>query len=79
MEPGEFPGGPVVRTPHFHCRGAGSIPGQETKILHAWDQAGTLVNKADAGVRGPPSSHHIPQNRTLAYNGAVAIAETNRR
>ena len=31
----EFPGGPVVRTPHFHCRGPGSIPGQGTKILQA--------------------------------------------
>ena len=31
----EFPGSPVVRTPSFHCRGAGLIPGWETKILHA--------------------------------------------
>ena len=23
---GEFPGGPVVRTPHFHCRGPGFNP-----------------------------------------------------
>ena len=23
----DFPGGPVVKTPHFHCRGTGSIPG----------------------------------------------------
>ena len=22
----EFPGGPVVRTPHFHCRGPGLNP-----------------------------------------------------
>ena len=28
----EFPGGPVVRTRRFHCRGPGSIPGQGTKI-----------------------------------------------
>ena len=27
---GEFPGSPVVRTPHSHC--PGSIPGQGTKI-----------------------------------------------
>ena len=27
------PGGPVVRTRHFHCRGRGSIPGQESEIL----------------------------------------------
>ena len=31
----EFPGGPVVRTQHFHCYGPGSIPGWETKILQA--------------------------------------------
>ena len=31
----EFPGGPVVRTWHFHCCGLGSIPGQGTKILQA--------------------------------------------
>ena len=29
----EAPGGPVVRTWHFHCPGPGSSPGQETKIL----------------------------------------------
>ena len=32
---GEFPGSPVVRTPHFHCQGAGSILGQGTKIPQA--------------------------------------------
>ena len=32
-EPGELPGGPVVRTWHFHCRGLGSVPGRGTKIL----------------------------------------------
>ena len=31
----EFPGGPVVRTPCFHCGGVGSIPGQGTKIPQA--------------------------------------------
>ena len=31
----EFPGGPVLRTPHFHCQGPGSIPGQGTKIPQA--------------------------------------------
>ena len=28
----EFPGGPVVRTAHFHCRAPHSIPGRGTKI-----------------------------------------------
>ena len=32
---GEFPGDPVVRTPHFHCRGHGFHPWRETKIPHA--------------------------------------------
>ena len=31
----EFPGGPVVRTPRFHFRGMGSIPGWGTKIPQA--------------------------------------------
>ena len=31
----EFPGGPVVRTPGFHCCGPGSVPGQGTKIPKA--------------------------------------------
>ena len=31
--PWEFPGGPVVRTLHFHCRGPRyKIPGRDTKI-----------------------------------------------
>ena len=29
---GEFPGGPVIRTQHFHCQGPGLIPGQGNKI-----------------------------------------------
>ena len=28
-----FPGSPVVRTRRFHCRGLGSIPGQELRFL----------------------------------------------
>ena len=31
----DFPHGPVVKTPCFHCRGMGSIPGWGTKILNA--------------------------------------------
>ena len=31
----EFPGGLVVKTRHFHCRGSGSIPDQGTKIPQA--------------------------------------------
>ena len=32
---GDFPGGPVVKTLCFQCRGTGSVPGQGTEIPHA--------------------------------------------
>ena len=32
---GEFLGGPVVRSPHFHCRGHRVNPQLGSKILHA--------------------------------------------
>ena len=31
----EFPGGPVVRTQHFHCQCPGLIPGRGTKTPEA--------------------------------------------
>ena len=31
----DFPDGAVVKTPHLHCRGTGSISGQGIKIPHA--------------------------------------------
>ena len=45
---GEFPGGPAVRTWHFHCCGLGSIPGQGTRIPKAvlwWDQTNKQTKK----------------------------------
>ena len=44
----EFPGGPVVRTPHFHCRGPrfDSLTGQGTKILQA-ARRGQKKNRMD--------------------------------
>ena len=30
----DFPGGPVIKTPGFRCRGVRLMPGQGTKILH---------------------------------------------
>ena len=32
---GNLPGGPVVKTPQFHCRGLGFDPGWGTKIPQA--------------------------------------------
>ena len=36
----EFPGGPMVKTLHFHSEGLGLIPSQGTKILHAKKKEG---------------------------------------
>ena len=40
----DFPSGPVVGTPHSHCRGRGFIPGGGTEIPHA-TQRGQKQNK----------------------------------
>ena len=40
---GEFPGGPVVRIPGFHCQGPGSIPGRGTEIPQAMQHS--QINK----------------------------------
>ena len=32
---GDYPGGPVVKIPCFHCRGCGFDPNQGSKIPHA--------------------------------------------
>ena len=37
-EPGEFPGGPVVRTPDLTAEDPGSVPGWGTKIPQAEQQ-----------------------------------------
>ena len=45
----DFPGGLMVKTHGFHCRGLGSIPGQGTKILHmTWHKQ----NKQNQEVQG---------------------------
>ena len=36
--PGDFPGGPVVKNPPYNEGDASSIPGQGTKIPHAMGQ-----------------------------------------
>ena len=42
----DFPGGPVVKTPHFNSGGEGSIPGQGAKIPHAsWPKKQSIKQK----------------------------------
>ena len=43
----DFPGSPLVKTSPSSIRGAGSIPGQGTKILHA-SHPGQLKHKTGA-------------------------------
>ena len=53
---GDFPGGPVVKNPTLSMRGAGSIPGQGTKIPHAMEQLspqGQKRKKVSAGLVDP--------------------------
>ena len=42
----DFPGSPVVKTLHFHCRGMDLIPDQGTKIPHD-----TWPRKKKSGVK----------------------------
>ena len=42
VEERDFPGGPVVRTQHYHCQGPCSIPGQE---LRSFKPHGTAEKK----------------------------------
>ena len=56
----EFPGGPVVRTLHFHCQGLGSIPGWGTKILQA------LKHNQKQKARSPKQPEgHIAKHQDL--------------
>ena len=46
----DFPGGPVVRTLHFHCQDLGLLPGWGTRIPHAskYDQKKKVSNKMES-------------------------------
>ena len=52
---GDFPSGPVVKTPPSNARDRGSIPGQETKIPRATGQllSPQHNNRAHAGQQRP--------------------------
>ena len=52
----DFPGGPVVKNLPCNPGDSGSIPGQETKILHAKEQlspCATITEPACSGTHGP--------------------------
>ena len=41
----DFPGGPVVKTLHFHAGGAGSIPGRGAKIPQVVRRSQEILKK----------------------------------
>ena len=45
----DFHGGPVVKTPCFHCGGYGPDPTQGTKIPHAMQHGQKLTKKKKKG------------------------------
>ena len=52
----DFPGGPVVKTLNFQCRGPGSNPVQGTKILDAVWQGQTTITKT---LKNSSNSIHL--------------------
>ena len=51
---GDFPGGSVVRTPYFHCKGAQvQFLIRELKILHAGQCGKKKTNKQETRKQAP--------------------------
>ena len=47
----DFPGGPVLRIPRFHCKSAGWIPGRGAKISHGlWPKNQNIKNKNRSNI-----------------------------
>ena len=65
----DFPGGPVVKTPHL---GAGSIPGQRTKIL----QAAKLSQKEKNKKHGPV--HNYVEHKSFRINLVICTFYKNK-
>ena len=63
---------PMVKNPHFQCRGVGAVPGQETKMPHAvWrNQNKTKYRLCVPTSSSPPMS--IPQegSKSTAITGS---------
>ena len=68
---GNLPGGPVVKTPQFHCRGLGFDPGWGTKIPQA-AQGGQKKKRISHMKLIIPGSLIFPCTRSTpsAYKGA---------
>ena len=73
---GELPGGPVVRTRRFHCRGAGSIPGLGTKIPQAVQRVQKISSVLDILRFCPVDIQVHILNRKLALPAWTHLSST---
>ena len=58
----DFPGGPVVKTPHYNAVGTGSIPGQGTKISQCHSQ------KTNKQTKKNQKQYHNKFNKDLKWS-----------
>ena len=75
--PWEFPSGLVVRTWCFHCRGLGSIPGQEAQILQATHSVAKTNNKSKAlcGENARVEETRPPLSRVKGLPASCRVAD----
>ena len=59
---GTYPGGPVVKTLSFNCRGRGLIPRGGTRILHVCPVVSTHTKKKKE------EKHRVGENLSNEYN-----------
>ena len=69
--PGEFPGSPEVKTPHFHYCGLGLTPGWGAKILQAAVQQSISACQKGEEERGDTAEREASKtdNDKLAHCG----------
>ena len=73
--PRDFPAGPVVKTPSFHYKGPGSIPGQETKTSCAMTQPKKENNHDDGDdddiCKGPVASRRVTNSAVWCHDSRL--------
>lgn len=70
----DFPGNPVVKTPHFQCGVAGSVPGQRINILHEVAKIPKpITNNITNSIKTLKIIHIKKQNLFQKRNPKVAL------
>ena len=68
----DFPGSPVVKTPNFHCRGRGSMPGWGIKIPCAsWCKERKKVGRAEEHRMGSGGAPALAGQRGWSARGRM--------